>query len=146
MNIQRKQIEAELKQLCVPILRECGFKGSFPNLYRSVDDFVCLINFQFYSSGGSLCSNLSYAEPNRSNVYFRKETEAKNLKVSQTRDQLRLGADREGADKWYSFGKTSYGEYRGEPMSISHLVSTINNLIKTQAEEWWASKHKQTKN
>ena len=145
MNIERKQIESELKKHCIPLLRECGFKGSFPNLYRDAGGFICLINFQFYSSGGSLCINLSYAEPDRENVYFRKETEPKNLKVSQTRDQFRLGADQKGADMWYSFGKTSYGEYRGTPISVSDLVSTINNLIKTQAEEWWTAKHDQTK-
>ena len=145
MSAERKQIEAELKKHCIPILRILGFKGSFPNLYRDVEDFVSLINFQFYSSGGSFCINLSYAEPDRANVYYRKETEPKSLKVSQTTEHIRLGAKRKGDDKWFSFGKTNYSEYRGKPISILDLVSSINILIKTQAEEWWANKREQTK-
>ena len=31
------EIETELKKHCVPLLREKGFKGSFPDLYRDID-------------------------------------------------------------------------------------------------------------
>jgi len=145
MSTERKQMEAELKKHCIPILRNHGFRGSFPNLYRDVNDFISLTNFQFYSAGGSFCINISYAEPSRANVYFRKETRAKNLRVSQTREHFRLGAERQGDDKWFSFGKTSYGEYRGEPIPIDDIILAINNLINTQAEKWWAHKFEQSK-
>jgi hypothetical protein len=138
--MERKQIEMELKKSCVPVFRKMGFKGSFPDFYRDVNGFISLINFQFYSSGGSFCINISYADPDRINVYFRKETEVKKLKVSQTTEHFRLGAERQGADHWFSFGKTSYGEYRGKPMPAEDIVSSVNQLISTQAEEWWAKK------
>ena len=77
MNIERKQMETELKKQIVPTLRGMGFKGSFPNFYRDIADFVGLINFQFFYSGGSFCINLSYAEPIRDNVYYQKHTEPK---------------------------------------------------------------------
>lgn len=140
MNIDRKHIERELKSQVVPILRELGFKGSFPNLYRDRENFISLVNFQFFLSGGSFCINLSFAEPNRENVYYQKETETKKLRVSQTREQVRLGANGLKGDHWFSFGKTSYGEYRGEPVQISDLVAQINTLLQGQAEQWWASK------
>ena len=141
--MNRKQIETELKNHCIPLLREHGFKGSFPNLYKENDGFVFLINFQFYSSGGSLCINLGYADPNRQNVYYQKETEIKKLRVSQTTERIRLGAEKAGDDKWFSFGKTSYDEFRGKPIPARELVGIINDLIKTQALSWWATKNEE---
>jgi Domain of unknown function (DUF4304) len=50
---------------CVPELRRLGFKGSFPDLYRESSGFISVINFQFYSAGGSFCVNLSYTDSGR---------------------------------------------------------------------------------
>ena len=138
-------MELELKKHCVPLLKERGFKGSFPNMYRETEGFVSLINFQFFSSGGSFCINLSFSGPNRENVYFEKETKVKKLKVSQTSERVRLGSENLKGDNWFSFGKTSYGEYRGNPIPPQELTERINNLIESQAEPWWASKYEQTK-
>lgn len=145
MDVDRKHMESELKKHCARFLKERGFKGSFPNMYRETEGFVSLINFQFFSSGGSFCINLSFVDPNRENVWFEKETEVKKLKVSQTRDQVRLGSENLKGDNWFSFGKTSYGEYRGTPIPPEELTERINKLIETQAEPWWASKYEQTK-
>ena len=140
MKTDRKIIEKELKEQVVPYLRESGFKGSFPDFYREKDGFVSLVNFQFYSSGGSFCINISYAEPSRDNVSFRSETAVKNLKVSQTKERARLGADYLKGDNWFSFGKTSYGEYRGAPASVGEMAPNIISLFKNQAEPWWQLK------
>ncbi|MGE6451501.1 DUF4304 domain-containing protein [Shewanella baltica] len=138
--MDRKQVETELKRLVVPTLREMGFKGSFPNFYRCAGEFVSLLNFQFYSSGGSLCINISFADPARENVNFRKETEPKKLTISQTTERARLGATSQKGDYWFSFGKTSYGELRGSPAQVEEMAEKINNLLKVQAEPWWVSK------
>ena len=136
--ITRKDMEYALKEECIPLLRELGFKGSFPNFYRNKNGFISLINFQFFSSGESFCINLSYADSDRKNIYFRPDTEAKKLTVSQTTDRIRLGS--ENGDRWFSYGITNYGEYRGTPISPSDIIVTVNNLIKTQAEQWWLLK------
>lgn len=139
VGVDRAAMERALKDRCMPVLRRAGFKGSFPDFYRDTEGFVALINFQFYSSGGSFCVNLSYADPKRSNISFRPETASRELKVSQARDRRRLGALPEG-DRWYSFGPTSYGECRGEPIHPGELVKTINGLLESEAESWWQSK------
>jgi hypothetical protein len=146
VSVDRQTIEAQLKMHCVPRLREHGFKGSFPHLYRETDGFVSLISFQFYSAGGSFCVNLSYAESDRQNVYFRKETEVNQLRVSQTREFARLGSENLRGDNWFSFGKTSYGESRGQPIPPGQLTDRINELIETQAVPWWNSKRTQSEN
>lgn len=131
-------MEKVLKEKCIPVLRDHGFKGCFPDLYRDIDGFVSLINFQFFSSGGSFCVNISYADKNRENIFFQKETEPKRLRVSQARERARLGAPNLVGDHWFSFGKTSYGEFRGEPQNPFEIASEITSLIKSAALPWWA--------
>ena len=138
-DVDRDTMERALRNRCVPELRRLGFKGSFPDFHCESGGFISLINFQFYSAGGSFCINLSFADSAKKNVDFRPNTETRKLRVSQTRDRYRLGASH-GGDKWFSFGKTSYGEYRGTPITPDELVSTINDLFVTEAESWWNAK------
>lgn len=140
MNADRKTMEAGLKKSCIPSLRKSGFKGSFPNLYRETDGFVSLLNFQFFSSGGSFCVNLGYADPQRRNVVVRPDTEIEKLSVSQTGDWVRLGATA-GGDHWFSFGETSYEEFRGQPRSVEEIALTCSALLASEAENWWRGKH-----
>lgn len=133
-------MELALKKHCLPVLRKKGFKGSFPNFYREKNKFVALINFQFYSSGGSFCVNLGYADPERKNVNFKpdKYNAANKLKVSSTRARRRLGAPI--GDNWFSFGTTSYNEYRGDPKPVDEIALTCCQLFLDDAEPWWKSK------
>lgn len=71
--------------------------------------------------------------------------EEKKLKVSQTSIRARLGAQNLIGDKWFSFGRTSYGEFRGNPQSPSKLVAEINQLILTVAIPWWDEKDRDSK-
>jgi Domain of unknown function (DUF4304) len=137
MSTDRLTMVKALKEICVPLLKERGFKGRFPTMYRDTDGFVSLINFQFFSSGGSFCVNLSFADKQRENVYPRPETEPKNLKVSQTRVRARLGAPGLKGDHWFSFDKTSYNGYRGPPQNPVHIAGEINQLFEQVAFPWW---------
>lgn len=132
-------MDALLKQSCVPVLRGLGFKGSFPNFFRETKDFVALANFQFSSAGGSFCVNLGYADPNRSNIYIKPETEPGKLRVSQTKDWVRLGAVA-GGDHWFVFGDASATPFRGGVVSPEEIAERCNALIAGEAEAWWASK------
>ena len=137
MSVTRIAMEGALKKRSVPLLRSHGFKGSFPNFYRDIDGFVSLINFQFYSAGGSLCVNISFADKLRENIYFRPETEPKRLSVSQGRIRARLSNGNLGSDQWFSFGLTSYDEYRGTPTEPDEIAQEINQLIQSFALGWW---------
>ena len=140
----KQEIELALKKTLIPILRDMGFKGSLPNFRRIDEGFISLINFQFYSSGGSFCVNLSYAGPNRENVGHCPPAELNNLTVSHTRDRIRLGETQ--GDNWFSFGTTNYGECRGTPEPLSQIITTIGQLLRDQAEPWWKAKKKDFNN
>ena len=121
-----------LKDMCIPKLRKVGFKGSFPHFYRVVGSHVDLVNFQFYSGGGSFCINLGFADPPRQNVYFQSETEPRKLRVAQTRERLRLGSIG-GKDSWFSFGSA---EDSRQP--VRWIGMKVVELFESQAEQWWA--------
>ena len=129
-------MEAALKQRCVPVLRKQGFEGSFPNFHREKNDFISLINFQFFSSGGSFCVNLGYIDPAGRNAFHRNR-----MKVDNTRDRKRLGSNSPVSnDRWFSFGKTNYHKYRGTPFAVNDLADECVRLFLTEAEEWWHEK------
>ncbi|WP_039966340.1 DUF4304 domain-containing protein [Roseobacter sp. MED193] len=138
-NADRKSMETALKAGCIPALRNQGFKGTFPNFYREHENFVALVNFQFFSSGGSFCINLGYADPERRNVSFEPEAEPRALRVTATRERSRLGSGGEG-DNWFSYGKTSYGEFRGSTSEVNEIAEQCAKLFISEAEGWWLGK------
>jgi hypothetical protein len=139
MDTDRKTMEAILKRQCVPVLRELGFKGAFPHFHRETGRFVALVTVQFGSAGGSFCVNLGYADPGRKNVSHKPETEPAKLRVSQTRDWVRLGAGAAG-DRWFVFGSAGATPYRGSVMAPEAIVAECTALLRSEAEGWWAQK------
>ncbi|MBD3662829.1 DUF4304 domain-containing protein [Sulfitobacter aestuariivivens] len=139
-GVNRATMEATLKKHCIPTLRAQGFRGAYPHLYRSDDSFVALITFQFFSSGGSFCINLGYADPARKNVTFKPETAVPKLRVNATRDQRRLGQPSGGGDHWFSYGLTSYGVFRGTPEPPEDIAEKCADLIMSEGEAWWRTK------
>ena len=135
----RTAMIAVLKKVCVPALRAAGFKGTFPHVFRETGGFVALENFQFASAGGSFCVNLGYADPRRANVFIKPKTEPAKLRVSQTRDWVRLGAVT-GGDHWFVFASPSDTPYRGGIRPPEELAARCKELMTTEAEAWWASK------
>jgi hypothetical protein len=137
MTNTRQAMNASLKNIVVPALRRLGFKGSFPNFYRASDGHIDLLAFQFRLGGGSFVVELSYAEPDRENVYFDKEAQADKLRVSQTSTRLRLGAQGPGSDKWFSFEPT--GLFKRQP-NYDQISANVVDLIERQALPWWQQK------
>lgn len=137
MTDTRQAMSVSLKNIVVPVLRRLGFKGSFPHFYRESDGHVDLVAFQFRLDGGSFVVELSYAEPDRQNVYFDKEAQVSKLRVSQTSNRSRLGAERPGSDKWFSFEPS--GLFRRQA-NYDQISAEVAELTDQQAVTWWTEK------
>ena len=137
MTDNRQAMDTSLKNIVVPVLRRLGFKGSFPHFYRDSDGHIDLLAFQFNLGGGSFVVELSYAEPDRQNVYFEKETHAGKLRVSQTSNRLRLGAQDSDSDNWFSFEPTGFFK---RPPNYDQISAKVLGLIEHQALPWWQQK------
>lgn len=141
MNERRREIDAILKSVSVPFLRDLGFKGSYPHFHRSVGDHVDLLTFQFRLDGSSFIVEISYADAERKNVYFRPETPVPKLRASATTKRYRLGKQTEpgGDGRWF---KLEHGFMTTQNAHFKKLAFQVNDLIVREANPWWeAQRH-----
>jgi hypothetical protein len=141
MNERRHEIDTMLKTTSVPLLREMGFKGSFPHFYRSIREHVDLLTFQFRRDGSGFVVEISCADPGRQNVYFRPETTVAKLRTSATTKRYRLGqkTERGGDGRWFEL---TPGAHEAPARHFKKLAFEVNDLIVHEAAEWWeAQRH-----
>ncbi len=150
------EMSSALKTYCVPILREMGFKGSFPNFYRDADGFVSLVSFQFGAIGERFYINLGFADPERRNVVSHcKHVEPSKIRVSMTGGLIennnylsgrkRLGGQPIGdglfSDSGFLFAPGQYGGDRKEQaVDPDKLAGHCAALLTQEAEEWWSGR------
>jgi hypothetical protein len=122
--------------MSVPLLRELGFKGSFPHFYRSVGEHVDLLTFQFRLDGSSFIVEISYADATRKNVYFRPETPVAKLRASATTNRYRLGKQTEpgGDGRWFEL---DHGLMTSQASHFKKLALQVNDLIAREGNAWW---------
>ena len=134
----REEMNVELKQSLVPVLRELGFNGSLPHFYRERADHVDLLCVQFSKYGGSFVVELSFAGPDRDNVCkYDKDKPPKKLRVYQTYRRLRLGAEQEGYDYWFAFDDTPLTGITGTP---AELAVKVVSLLRSKGVLWWKAR------
>jgi len=136
MSDRRRAIDASLKANTVPFLRERGFKGSFPHFYREIAGHVDLLMFQFRLDGSSFIVEISYADPDRTNIYFRPETPTAKLQVSAATNRYRLGSARKQQvdGEWLSLDCRGLASQAGH---FQRLAQKVNGLVLDEAEPWW---------
>jgi len=139
MSERRQIIDSVLKSTCVPLLRERGFKGSYPHFRRIQDEHLDLLMFQFRSDGSSFVVEISYADPERNNVGFRPEAPASKINVASTRERYRLGAKgrTEVDGEWLPL---AHGVLSSDDRHFRRLALKVNGMVLNEAEPWWESK------
>ena len=136
MSERRRAIEEKIKEITVPLLRSMEFKGSYPHFYRAIGDHVDLLMFHFHRDGTSFIVEISFADPARTNVYFRPETPVAKLQVPSTTKRYRLGRSVEsgGDGTWFTLEP---GRLTTQARHFNKVALKVNNLIIGEAEPWW---------
>jgi hypothetical protein len=129
---------AVLKRSCGPVLRDMGFKGTFPHFYREVEGFVDLVTFQFGSAGGSFCVNIGQDDRRWWKAVLKPRVAPDKLRVHDTKGWVRLGAIQ--GDRWFVFGNAAANALRAPPQLPEDLAATCNDLFRSHAEPWWTQK------
>jgi hypothetical protein len=62
-NSTRNEMIKYLSELVIPLLREKGFKGSFPHFRRITKERINLLTFQFDRSGGAFVIEIANCQP-----------------------------------------------------------------------------------
>ena len=114
MSQPRDQMLASLRQIVVPVLRDMGFRGSFPHFRRAGDRQIDLLTFQFSRWGGSFVVEMAFCTPEGFTTHYGKHIPAEKVRAHDIHptQRLRLGSHPPAeADHWFSFEPERAGIY-----------------------------------
>jgi hypothetical protein len=134
MSDERDRMIKTLKEYVVPVLRERGFKGSFPHFRRPTDRAIHLLTFQFDKRGGGFTVEIATCPPDGVTMHWGEHIPPNKVKAWDVSRRLRLGADDENSDHWFRYetrGLFSSGD-RFERAALEVLPH-----LDEQAEDWW---------
>lgn len=142
MHPARVKMEAAIKSIVVPELRQLGFKGTLPHFRRVDHGKADLITFQFNLSGGGFVAELAVCTESEIAAHWRADLSLKKVTAHDMSFRRRLGSTSQGSDHWFVYGLRNYepNHERVNPDSeFKRLALSVVALLISQAEPWWAS-------
>ena len=107
----RKEMIKSLSEIVIPVLREKGFKGSFPHFRRMRNDRINLLTFQFDKWGGGFVIEISNCQPNGFTTSWGKKIEPNKLTAhdihpsNRKRIQSNRQTDYSDSGDWFRYDK-----------------------------------------
>ncbi|MBT2606396.1 DUF4304 domain-containing protein [Bacillus sp. ISL-53] len=130
----RKMMDTALKQVVIPILREQGFKGSFPHFRRFNENNIDLITLQFNKWGGSFVVELATWPKEETTMYWGEKTPPNKVTAHHMDERFRLGAKcLEDDGIWFSY------ENAVTDADYEKVAESVLKLLKTSDESWITS-------
>ncbi|WP_161598923.1 DUF4304 domain-containing protein [Bacillus mesophilum] len=127
----RKMMDLALKNVVIPILREQGFKGSFPHFRRINENNIDLITFQFNRWGGSFVVELASCPKDGTTMNWGEKILPNKVNAQHMNDRFRLGAESLEEDGiWYDYEKAITEE------DYSKVAECVLNHLKTSDRNW----------
>ncbi|KZZ84848.1 DUF4304 domain-containing protein [Bacillus sp. SJS] len=128
---ERKMMENAIKQEVIPILREQGFKGSFPHLRTVNETNIDLITFQFNKWGGSFVIELATCPKEGTTMYFGEKIPPTKVTAHHINERFRLGAKfLEDDGIWFSYEDALTDE------DYAKVAQSALKLLKTSDAAW----------
>ncbi len=130
---------AALKEIVIPLLREKGFKGSYPHFRRIKEKQIDLLTFQFNKHGGEFVVEVSNCPAEGFTTYWGEHIEPKKMKTNYTNpnDRIRLGPKKLWIrDYWFKFEKKGWLRlnYRYD---FEGTAKAVVPYIVGEAEAFW---------
>ena len=135
MSKDRDAMDAALKELVIPVLREKGFKGSLPHFRRTTPGAVELLSFQFDKWGGGFVVEISKCDPGGFKMPWGEIVPPNKVTAQHPHPDKRLRIQpREGSgtDAWFRFDG-----WMPSVASRSKRAAEAFLKLLPQAEEWW---------
>ncbi len=129
----RDEMIKALKSSVVPLLREKGFKGSFPHFRRRLETRIDLISFFFDKYGGGFVVDIGASPTNGYTVSRGYHIPPNKVNTTHHVPQMRLQPTEEPPD--FSF------RYDEEPVldGIYEKLAREVAFLLPEAEQWWNS-------
>ena len=134
MSDERDRMIETLKEYVVPVLRERGFKGSFPHFRRPTERAIHLLTFQFDKWGGGFVVEVATCPPGGVTRHWGEHVPPNKVRAWDVTRRLRLGALDEKSDHWFRYEKRGLFS-RGDRFERAAL--DVLPYLESQAEDWW---------
>jgi len=134
MSDERDRMIETLKEYVVPVLRERGFKGSFPHFRRPTATAIHLLTFQFDKWGGGFTIEIAVCPPDGVTMHWGEHIPASKVRAWDVYPPHRPRLGPEKTDKWFRFDKRGFFS-TGDPYERAALE--VLPYLEKQAENWW---------
>lgn len=121
----RKNMNIAIKKNIVPVLREQGFKGSFPHFRRKNKNHIDLITFQFNTWGGSFVVELATSPLEGMIMSWGEEIPANKVTAHHVNERHRLGESGGEPGIWFDY---SQARTTGDFEQVCHSVLGLLHL------------------
>jgi hypothetical protein len=131
MSVDTDNMIKALKEITIPLLKEKGFKGSFPHFSKKTPTKIDLLSFQFSQFGGRFVVEIACCPLEGWKLYSGEIIPPNKVRPSYITNSIRLGSNRENKDYWFI--------YEEQPTSIfTQKANEVNYHIINQAELFWS--------
>ena len=141
MSEHREHMTHALKRTLLPMLREKGFAGSFPNFRRKLDDRIDFLNVQFGREGGRFCLNIGQTGPQGLQDPAWPDLALTETTVGHLRHRSRV---HRGFlyKQWFDFGPRSYDPPKAvKPSSYYEAIATrAAQAFEKDGERWFSKR------
>ena len=127
----RVGMDAELKLTVIPVLRQKGFKGSFPHFRRLIQGKINLLTFQFDKNGGGFVVEIALCSESGFTTDWGEHIPASKVRAWDLHpNQRHRIQNKEGGntDSWFRFDQ---GQYQNAAQQFLQLLPL--------ADSWWYS-------
>lgn len=131
LSDKRKMMMMALKSSVMPLLREQGFKGSFPHFRRINENNIDLITFQFNKWGGSFVVELAACPKDGTTMYWGEKIPPNKVTAHHLNERYRLRT--ESGEKWFNYEDAVTDE------DYTKVAEQVRKLLKTTDKSWIAS-------
>src|SRR6476646_11010384 len=108
-NPARKEMVKNLSDIVIPVLRQKGFKGSFPHFRRLTTDRMNLLTFQFDRSGGGFVMEIANCKPDGFTTSWGHEISPGKLTAHDMNKRKRIQSNMDTKsslkDDWFRYDK-----------------------------------------
>lgn len=131
----RAAMDHALKDAIKAHLRPRGFTGSLPHLRRRSEEQICLITFQYFSSGGSFVVEVAECPPEGIITSWGKHIPPQKVTAHNINSpRPRIGG------QWFVFGPRNYEPGHDRVLPEQHydaIAAQVMRLIEEEAEPFW---------
>lgn len=139
MSVSRDNMVKALKRHVLPVLREKGFRGSFPHFRRDTEKQTDLLTFQFSRYGGRFVVEIAKCSLGDCTAPWGEVIPANKVTAHHMNNRLRLGAKTERSDHWFKYDHILYDSDENAVYDVDELAKMVVPYLEGQAESWWAT-------